>query len=100
MDRLGQITHLVENVEEMEKKCELLIKELVSGAPNAMKEVKILTHLVNVPTHSQNLRNAQQVFSKTIHSEEALYGISAFAQKQKPDWVQFQQQQQQQKSKL
>ena len=31
----------------------------------------------------------EKVFGKMVHSEEALYGMSCFAQKKKPDWAAF-----------
>lgn len=35
------------------------------------------------------MKHVQKVFGETVHSEEAIHGISAFAQRTNPNWVEF-----------
>ena len=47
-----------------------------------------MVHTVYNNNHDANLPFVQSVFSKSVQSEEAAYGISCFLQKQTPDWSQ------------
>jgi len=87
--RLGAISQLASNDEEMEKITDKYIEELMSSAPKAMEEIKGVTQYTNCHTHDENVKEVQKVFSRTVHSEEGIYGISCFVQKQKPDWIEF-----------
>ena len=97
LHRLGVLTSLVENEKEFEMVTEKLVNELLSGAPKAMQHIKQLTHFVNCHTHQENVNQTRKVFEETVRGPEALYGVSSFIQKQKPDWNQFYQQQTQSK---
>ncbi len=65
------------------------VEELKPCAPNAMKEIKELTKVVAQNNHSKNYEHVQTVFERTVHSEEALFGIQAFLQKTTPNWAEF-----------
>ena len=51
-----------------------------------MAHVKRTVAYVGSHSHEENLAKVKEVFAKTVHSEEALYGMSCFLQKQTPDW--------------
>jgi len=89
LHRLGALTAVAETAEDMDKIITKYVQELQTSAPKAMAQVKALTQFVNCHTHSENLKEVQSVFAKTVHSPEALHGISAFLQREKPDWITF-----------
>lgn len=73
----------------MEKMTQKYVQQLLSSAPNAMAEIKSTISYVGHHSHEENVEHVKQVFARTVHSPEALYGISAFIQKQVPDWGEF-----------
>eukprot|EP01098_Paradermamoeba_levis_P002645 TRINITY_DN1306_c0_g1_i1.p1 TRINITY_DN1306_c0_g1~~TRINITY_DN1306_c0_g1_i1.p1 ORF type:complete len:302 (+),score=86.04 TRINITY_DN1306_c0_g1_i1:91-906(+) len=86
---IGMISEVAENEEQLEKLTNHYLNELLSGGPTAMRKIKELSHYVSCHTHEENVEFAKKIFTQTVHSEEASYGISCFIQKTKPDWSQF-----------
>ncbi|ELR17110.1 enoylCoA hydratase/isomerase, putative [Acanthamoeba castellanii str. Neff] len=86
---LGFVSALVENEQELDAKVNEYVEELLSSAPTAMADIKHLVNHVSSHSHEDNLNEVEKVFGKMVHSEEALYGMSCFAQKKKPDWAAF-----------
>jgi len=85
--RMGMLSSVVDNDSQLKEEAQKFIKELLSSAPNAMSEVKKLVDYTTFNSHQDNVTHVQQVFQKTVHSEEAMYGISCFLKKQTPDWT-------------
>ena len=55
-------------------------------APGAMAHVKRTVSFVGSHSHDENLKKVKEVFASTVHSQEAIYGMGCFLQKQTPDW--------------
>ena len=87
--QLGFLTHVAENDEELDKVTREYVEELLSSAPGAMSVIKSTVDYVCSHGHEENTAYVQKVFGKTVHSPEALYGMSCFVQKKKPDWTEF-----------
>lgn len=51
-----------------------------------MATIKELVGYVSTHTHADNLSKVEKVFSETVHSNEARYGMGCFLSKQTPDW--------------
>lgn len=88
--RLGVVSALVDNEQEMHRVTQTYVEQLLTSAPNAMTVIKSLIKHVSSHGHSENVPYVRKVFSETVRSEEAMYGISCFMQKQQPDWTTFQ----------
>lgn len=87
--QLGFLTHVAETDEELDKVTKDYIDELLSSAPGAMGVIKATVNYVCSHTHEENTGYVQKVFGETVHSPEAMYGMSCFVQKKKPDWTEF-----------
>lgn len=87
--RHGVVTSLVDNDEEMHRVTQSYVEQLLSSAPHGMSVIKSLVAHVASHSHQDNVPYVRKVFTQTVHSEEALYGISCFMQKQQPDWSAF-----------
>lgn len=88
--RYGVLSAVVDTDEELESVTKKYVEEIINGAPNVISEIKKLTNYVSSHSHELNVKQAQEVFDRTIKSEEAAYGVSCFLQKKKPDWSQLQ----------
>jgi len=85
----GMVSDVVADVKELDAVTNRYVNELRSSAPQAMSSVKSLVRFQTGHSAAENREHVQSVFRKTVHSPEAMYGIGAFAQKQKPDWRSF-----------
>jgi methylglutaconyl-CoA hydratase len=65
------------------------IVHLMESAPRAMAIIKETVAYVASHSHEKNLDYVQKVFARTVQSDEALYGVQCFMQKQRPDWSTF-----------
>ena len=86
--QLGVISDIVDTEEEMDKKIEEYVKELISGGPGAIRDIKQLVSYLSMhgPTREENVNYVQKVFGKMMTSEEAALGVSSFLQKKEADW--------------
>ena len=83
---LGLVSALTENVEELHNKVGEFIAELRTSAPNATSTTKKTVQYCATHSPEESYKHVKNVFTTTVHSEEALYGISCFVSKQQPDW--------------
>eukprot|EP01089_Gocevia_fonbrunei_P009755 TRINITY_DN22152_c0_g1_i1.p1 TRINITY_DN22152_c0_g1~~TRINITY_DN22152_c0_g1_i1.p1 ORF type:complete len:274 (+),score=56.63 TRINITY_DN22152_c0_g1_i1:120-824(+) len=60
--------------------------EILTSAPNAIKDIKQTVNFVDGNLHQENIKYVKEKFKNTVHSEEAIYGMYCFAQKKTPDW--------------
>jgi len=86
---LGFLTCIAENDEELDKLTKEYAAELLTSAPGAMTVIKNTVDYVCSHGHEENVQHVQQVFKATVHSQEAMYGMSCFVQKKQPDWTEF-----------
>ena len=86
--RLGLITAVAKDENELNKLTDQYIKELLANASGAMKTVKELVQYLNDHNEQENEAYVKQVFTK-MFNKEALYGISCTATQKKPDWNNF-----------
>ncbi len=86
---LGFISAVAENEEHLDRIVNEYVEELCTSAPQATQDVKHLVNHVASHSHESNLEEVEKVFNKMVHSPEALYGMSCFLQKQRPDWSAF-----------
>lgn len=86
---LGFLTCVAESDEELDKLTKEYADELLTSAPGAMAVIKNTVDYVCSHGHEENVAHVQKVFGQTVHSPEALYGMSCFVQKKKPDWTEF-----------
>jgi len=84
--QLGVLSSIVQT-DQLDIEVDRYVKELLSSAPRAMGVIMETVEYVAEHTHDKNVDKVKQIFAQTVHSEEALYGISCFVQKQKPDWA-------------
>jgi methylglutaconyl-CoA hydratase len=84
-----------EDESKLDKLVEVYVKELLEGGPGAGKAIKVMVNEEVGAAHERNREIVKKVFAATVQSEEAVYGMSCFIQKQKPDWASFIQQQRQ-----
>lgn len=89
--QLGVISRLAADETELDAHVGRYVEELLGSAPNAMHEIKKLVQYVHYHSDEENQKYVQKVFARTVHSDEAMYGISCFLQKQRPDWAKFHQ---------
>ena len=54
-----------------------------------MRRTKDLVKFVAMHSPEENMAKVKEVFAATVQSEEALYGMTCFMQRQKPDWSKF-----------
>jgi methylglutaconyl-CoA hydratase len=87
--RRGVVTALVDSEQDMHRVTQTYVEQLLTSAPNAMSSVKNLINFVSSHGHDQNMSFTRKVFAEMVRSEEAMYGISCFLQKQQPDWSEF-----------
>jgi len=87
--KLGFITALAKDAEELNKVTDEFVAALLENGPEAMRRTKELVKFVAEHRHDQNLEQVEKVFKVTIQSNEAMYGMSCFMQRQKPDWTAF-----------
>lgn len=85
----GWVSNLADGEGELDKLTQKYIEELKENGPGAMKRVKELVDDVGFTSHTNNLKVVAKVFGETIQSDEAMYGMSQFMQKKKPDWNAF-----------
>lgn len=84
--QLGQISEIVNSVSELDNMVQKYVDEITTCAPGAVANTKANVKFCAGNTNEQNVEHVKSVFMNTVHSEEALYGISCFMQKIKPDW--------------
>jgi len=87
--QLGFLTAVAQSDEELDRLTNEYTDELLSSAPGAMSVIKATVDYVCSHGHEENVAHVQKVFGQTVHSPEALYGMSCFVQKKKPDWTEF-----------
>jgi len=87
--QLGVLSSVVP-IDQLDIEVNRYVQELLSSAPHATGVIMDTVEYVAEHTHDKNIEKVKQVFAQTVHSEEALYGISCFVQKQKPDWAALQ----------
>lgn len=88
--QLGHVSELVESTGELDEMIRKYVEEIKTCAPGAVANTKANVKFCAGNTNSANKEHVQSVFMKTVHSEEALYGISCFMQRKKPDWTSVQ----------
>lgn len=102
--QLGLLTAVADSDKELDVIVQRYIDHLLSSASGAMQMVKeAVNHITLNNTHDNNLTFVQELFTRMVASEEAVYGMSQFVSKQTPDWnahYQQQQKQQQQQARL
>lgn len=85
--RIGLISEVVSNVEEMDKKINEWISAILSGGPEAVSLCKKMVH--EIP--SLDLNSALELTSKQIAerrvSKEGQEGMLAFLEKRQPSWI-------------
>ncbi|KAI9139640.1 ClpP/crotonase-like domain-containing protein [Paraphysoderma sedebokerense] len=89
---LGVVSDVVQNLEEGKEKVQKYLDVLKSSAPNAMGMAKRLVRTVGRAPWMDNdvVNEVKGLFNEMLKSDEAVYGISSFLSKEKPDWVEFQ----------
>eukprot|EP01102_Stenamoeba_stenopodia_P006064 TRINITY_DN1679_c0_g3_i1.p1 TRINITY_DN1679_c0_g3~~TRINITY_DN1679_c0_g3_i1.p1 ORF type:complete len:283 (+),score=56.34 TRINITY_DN1679_c0_g3_i1:62-910(+) len=101
---LGLLTEVVDDEKDpqaLDKAVQKYIDYILEGGPGAASTIRTMVTEVAGATHQRNVEIVKKAFEKTVQSEEAMYGMSCFIQKQKPNWPEFiQQQQKQPTSKL
>jgi len=80
------LSALASSEEELDSITKKYVEELLTSAPKAMAHIKSNTRFVTSHPHPENTAYLQQVFARTVRSEEAIYGMSCFLQRQTPDW--------------
>jgi len=86
---LGFISAVANDDEDLNKIAQKYIDELLENGPEAMGNIKDTVYYVASHSHAENVGFVKNMFDKTVHSKEALYGMQCFVQKQKPNWTEF-----------
>eukprot|EP00008_Paramoeba_atlantica_P008620 CAMPEP_0201491610 /NCGR_PEP_ID=MMETSP0151_2-20130828/30455_1 /ASSEMBLY_ACC=CAM_ASM_000257 /TAXON_ID=200890 /ORGANISM="Paramoeba atlantica, Strain 621/1 / CCAP 1560/9" /LENGTH=102 /DNA_ID=CAMNT_0047878037 /DNA_START=638 /DNA_END=943 /DNA_ORIENTATION=+ len=86
--RLGVVSKVVSQP-QLDDEVKKYATELLSSAPRAMATIKGLVQFNERHTSQENREEVKRIFREMMGSEEAMHGISSFAQKQKPDWAPF-----------
>eukprot|EP01096_Ripella_sp_DP13-Kostka_P000868 TRINITY_DN1098_c0_g1_i1.p1 TRINITY_DN1098_c0_g1~~TRINITY_DN1098_c0_g1_i1.p1 ORF type:complete len:308 (+),score=139.34 TRINITY_DN1098_c0_g1_i1:67-924(+) len=94
---LGQLTKVVEDSAALDAAVAEIVKQLLSCAPGAVSETKAICHFVSNHSFDENVSHVRQVFNEMLNSDEAVFGITNFAQKKTPDWDAFVREQQKHK---
>lgn len=75
--------------EELERKINSVISEMLSASPGSIKEIKsIIAELKTSPSDERTIEITANSIAKLKMSAESHEGISAFMQKRKPKWAQ------------
>ncbi|GIX40300.1 MAG: methylglutaconyl-CoA hydratase [Leptospiraceae bacterium] len=87
-EKWGLITKSLDKM-EMDNYLHHLIKQLLKSSPNAIKEIKHLME-INLKYDLENLKHiTSEIIAKLRITEEAQEGISAFFEKRKPQWYNY-----------
>lgn len=86
--KLGLVTAVAKNVEELNNLTEAYVKECLGNASGAMATVKQLVQYLVDHNEHENEDYVKTVFNK-MFNKEALYGITCTAAQKKPDWNTF-----------
>lgn len=87
---LGLVSVTTENVDDLIPRVKEFIAELRTSAPNATAVTKKTVQYCSAHPPEDNYKFVKNIFTTTVHSEEAMYGISCFVSKQTPDWKSLQ----------
>ena len=83
---IGLIDEII-NIKNFERVKSNLIRNLLLGAPQAQKNIKLLLQKINYRQFNNKLINlTAENISKIRVSEEAQEGLNAFLEKRKPKW--------------
>lgn len=79
---------------QLDQGVQKVIDMLVESAPGASADIKRLVHAIstggNPEQHQQHVQQSvEDAYLKMMQSDEAVFGIMAFLNKEKPDWNQF-----------
>jgi len=86
----GFLSEVVPDEATLDVATKKYIDTLLESGPRAMEIIKETVHYIDNHTHQENLAHVNSIFQQfVVTSEEAKYGITCFANKQKPDWTQF-----------
>ena len=85
----GLISRIVAQPSDLENESKEFIKEIRGCGIGAVSATKENVQFCASHPFSESKIHVQSVFSKFIHSEEAMYGLSCFMQKTQPDWQSF-----------
>lgn len=86
---LGQMSRVVAKPEELDDALNHLVHQLLTCAPSAVAETKATCRFVAENSRDASVQFVQQVFSRTVQSPEAIFGVSEFLQKRTPNWENF-----------
>jgi len=86
--QLGLVSELVSK-EDLRATVEKYVAEINTCAPGAVANTKKNVQFCAGNTDEDNFEHVKDVFMNTVHSDEAMYGISCFVQKKQPDWSSF-----------
>jgi methylglutaconyl-CoA hydratase len=86
----GYLSKVVDTPEEMQRVLQSYIEELLLCAPKAIAMTKRLIHYAATHCRDQSMEAARKAFLESVSSDEAKYGMTAFLQRQQPDWTQLQ----------
>lgn len=84
--RVIGLVHYVVGEEELDKKVDELVQNLLLGAPGAQADVKELLDRVLYRPKSEMRDYTSELFARRWDSAEAKEGITAYLEKRKPDW--------------
>ena len=83
---VGLIDEII-NKKDLKKINSTLINDLLNGAPQAQKNIKLFLKKINYKKINKELvNNTADMISKIRVSKEAQEGLEAFLQKRKPKW--------------
>ncbi len=85
--RIGLIHKVCANEVELETELAATLKQILSCAPGALAETKMLLRRARFEDPASLVEHAAEVFAKAARGEEGAEGLRAFAEKRKPAWA-------------
>lgn len=88
--KIGLADQVVTGSSAMDEAVVAIIKQAASCAPRAVAATKALLLDMNTKNRLTQIETAAQTFTDCMFSEEGREGLTAFAEKRKPDWQSLQ----------